>query len=259
MIAQAGVVYLVGAGPGDPELITLRGMRLIEQADTVIHDRLIPLEVLNWCRPSALRIDVGKYPDHHRVSQAEINQLLVHYAKLGNRVVRLKGGDPFVFGRGQEEIEACRDAGVTYEVIPGISSCISAPSAAGIPVTTRGIARTFAVVTGQTDPNLKSEIDYAALSKMDTVVVLMGRKNLSQLTANLILAGRHPDTPVACIENATLPSQRVILGSLEDIAKQADQHRFSSPMVSVIGEVAAMVDQSRIELPVEIQSALLSA
>ena len=258
MIANRGVVYLVGAGPGDPELLTLRAMRLIQQADTIVHDRLIPREALDWRRPAAQLIDVGKYPEHHRVSQTEINELLVHHARLGEIVVRLKGGDPFVFGRGQEEFEACRSASIPCFVVPGISSCIAGPSAAGIPVTSRGVARTFAVVTGQTDPNLKNDIDFHALSKMDTVVVLMGCRNLLELTTALIDAGRDARTPVACIENATLPNQRVVAGTLGDIAAQVEMLGLSSPMVSVIGDVAAMIDQDLVCLPTEIQSAILS-
>jgi uroporphyrin-III C-methyltransferase len=253
-----GVVYLVGAGPGDPELMTVRAMRLLQQADTVVYDRLIPHEVLSWCRPDARLIDVGKYPDHHRVSQREINSLLVAHAQSGEMVVRLKGGDPFVFGRGQEELAACRAAGIPCSIVPGISSCIAGPSAVGIPVTTRGIARTFAVVTGQTDPNLKCDIDFQALAKIDTIVVLMGRKNLSQLTAALIAAELTANTPVAAIENATLPSQRAVAGTLADIASKVDAAGLKSPMVSVIGKVAAMIDHNLARLPAEIEQALLS-
>ncbi len=256
MIAP-GVVYLVGAGPGDPELMTVRAMRLLQQADTVIYDRLIPHEVLSWCRPDARLIDVGKYPDHHRVSQAEINSLLVTHAGLGEMVVRLKGGDPFVFGRGQEELEACRGADIPCWIVPGISSCIAGPSAVGIPVTTRGVARTFAVVTGQTDPKLNCDIDFTALAKIDTIVVLMGRKNLSQLTSALMAAGLNGITPVAAIENATLPTQRVVAGTLAGIATQVDAAGLKSPMVSVIGEVAEMIDQNLVRLPAEIEQALL--
>jgi uroporphyrin-III C-methyltransferase len=255
-----GKVYLVGAGPGDPELMTVRGMKLLQQADTIIHDRLIPHEVLTWCRATARRIDVGKYPDHHRINQSEINELLIHHAGRGELVVRLKGGDPFVFGRGQEEREACEAAGISCEIVPGISSCIAAPSAAGVPVTTRGIARTFAVVTGQTAPELERGIDFSALAKMDTVVVLMGRKNLAQLTKELIASGRLGDTPVACIENATLPSQRVVSATLATISQAVDNAGLASPMVSVIGEVASMVRQSNNsrELPAELQSVVSS-
>jgi uroporphyrin-III C-methyltransferase len=234
-----GIVYLVGAGPGDPELMTIRATRLLQLADTVIHDRLIPQEVLGWCRDEACLIDVGKYPDHHRISQEEINQLLVHHAQPGKIVVRLKGGDPFVFGRGQEELEYCRQAGIACVVVPGVSSCIAGPSAMGIPVTTRGVARSFAVVTGQTDPQLEGDIDFGSLACVDTVVLLMGHKNLAAITQALIAAGRNPDTPAAAIENATLPHQRIVTSTLSGLAEVVARAGLTTPMVSVIGEVAA--------------------
>lgn len=254
MIFRRGSVHLVGAGPGDPELITVRGMRLIEQADVVIHDRLIPHEILNWCHGCATLIDVGKYPDHHRISQSEINQLLVKHAHNNQLVVRLKGGDPFVFGRGQEEFEACREAGITCHIVPGVSSAIAGPAAAGIPVTTRGIARSFTVVTGQTAPELGfHNLNFQALVSSDTVIFMMARKNLRTITQQLIEAGRPPDTPAACIERATYSDQRVTCANLSEIATQADLLDMKNPMIAVIGEVAAMVDQGQIEWPEEIQ------
>lgn len=254
MIFRRGSVHLVGAGPGDPELITVRGMRLIEQADVIIHDRLIPHEVLNWCHESATLIDVGKYPDHHRISQSEINQLLIKHACDNQLVVRLKGGDPFVFGRGQEEFEACREAGITCHIVPGVSSAIAGPAAAGIPVTTRGIARSFTVVTGQTAPELGfHNLNFEALANSDTVILMMARKNLRGITQQLIEAGRSPDTPAACIERATYSNQRVTCATLSEIASQADLLDMKNPMITVIGEVAAMVDQEQVEWPDEIQ------
>jgi uroporphyrin-III C-methyltransferase len=254
MIFRRGTVYLVGAGPGDPELITVRGMRLLEQADTIIHDRLIPPEVLNWCRHEAKLIDVGKYPDHHRVSQEEINELLIQHAGQNKLVVRLKGGDPFVFGRGQEEVEACRLANVPCQVVPGVSSSIAGPAAAGIPVTTRGVARSFTVVTGQTAPELgRHDLDFDALTHTDTVVLMMARKNLRSLIGKLIEAGRSPDTPVACIERATFSDQRVTYSTLYGIADQVDALKMTNPMVTVIGEVAALVNPELIEWPAEAQ------
>ncbi|MDG1874722.1 MAG: uroporphyrinogen-III C-methyltransferase [Mariniblastus sp.] len=252
MICRRGSVYLVGAGPGDPELITVRGMKLLQQADVVIHDRLIPTEVLEYCRNTTLIIDVGKYPDHHRISQDEINELLVIHARRGDIVVRLKGGDPFVFGRGTEEMETCLAANIPCHVVPGISSAIAGPSAAGIPVTSRGIARSFLVVTGQTAPHLKKhELDFAAMAQIDTVVLLMARKNLRSITHGLIEAGRDPQTPVACIERATFADQRVTYSSLYEIADQIDQLGFANPMVTVIGEVATNVNPDLVEWPVE--------
>jgi len=236
---RKGEVFLVGAGPGDPELMTLKGVRLLQVADTVIHDRLIPAEVLNWCKPGACLIDVGKYPDHHRVSQSEINELLVRHAKRGECVVRLKGGDPFVFGRGQEEKEYCRKFGIECSVIPGISSCIAAPLAMGVPVTTRGLARSFTVLTGQTDPLIERELNFAALAQLDTIVILMGLKNLAEITQGLIQAGKSGETPAAAIQDATLPSQRVVNASLVSLATEVQRQGLQSPMVAIVGEVAA--------------------
>jgi uroporphyrin-III C-methyltransferase len=250
MIAKQGMVYLVGAGPGDPELMTLKAARLLSEADVVIHDRLIPMEVLDWCRDDAVKIDVGKYPEHHRVSQEEINELLVEHASKGQIVVRLKGGDPFVFGRGFEELEVCRDHNITCVIVPGVSSSISAPSSAGIPVTSRGVARSFAVVTGQTDPRLGNyAFDFDALSRMDTIVLLMARKNLAEIAAGLVEAGLDPNTPTASIENATCVNQRVTAGTVSTIAEVVKAIGIDSPMVTVIGNVAAMVDQELVELP----------
>jgi len=252
MITRRGSVYLVGAGPGDPELITVRGMKLLQQADTIIHDRLIPVEVLQYCRDSATIIDVGKYPEHHRVSQNEINELLVKHARRGDIVVRLKGGDPFVFGRGQEEIDACRAANIPCHVIPGVSSAIAAASSAGIPVTSRGVARSFMVVTGQTAPELKKhKLDFQAMANTDTIVLLMARKNLRAITRSLIEAGRDPETPVACIERATFTDQRVTYSSLYEVADQVDQLGFANPMVTIIGQVANYVNPDLVEWPVE--------
>ena len=243
MIRSIGKVYLVGAGPGDPDLITVKGLRLLQSADTVIHDRLIPTGLLDYCQANTEIIDVGKYPDHYRISQTEINELIVAHALRGKIVVRLKGGDPFVFGRGTEELEACVHNEIPCEVVPGISSCIAAASAAGIPVTSRGIARSFVVITGQTAPGLgKYSVEFDALKKIDTVVVLMGRKNMRQLVDGLLAAGKSPDTPVACIERATCPDQLVVASTLDRIVEQVELLKMSSPMVTIIGEVAGMAN-----------------
>lgn len=242
MIRQApGEVYLVGAGPGDPELITLKGYRLLQTADVVIHDRLVSNDMLKFCSRWAELIDVGKYPDHHRVSQDEINQLLVDKATQGLKVVRLKGGDPFVFGRGMEEMQSCVDHSIACIVVPGISSCIAGPSSVGIPVTHRGKARSFAVITGQTDPNLpEHEINFAALASIDTVIFMMGRKNLKRLAESLVEAGREKTLPVTCIQQATMVGQKSVTGTLADIAELADQHQLKSPVITIVGEVAAL-------------------
>lgn len=250
MTVKRGVVHLVGAGPGDPELMTMKGVRLISEADVVIHDRLIPLGVLDWCSESTLKIDVGKYPEHHRVSQEEINELLVLHASRGKNVVRLKGGDPFVFGRGFEELQVCRQHGIDCFVVPGVSSSISAAASAGIPVTSRGVARSFAVVTGQTDPRLGNyAFEFESLSKIDTIVLLMARKNLADITSGLIAAGLDPNTPAASIENATCENQRVTAGTASNIAEVVRAIGIDSPVVTVIGHVAAKVNQDLVELP----------
>ena len=239
MNSHRGTIYLVGAGPGDPDLITVRGMRLIEQADTIIHDRLIPQETLQWARPTARLIDVGKYPDHHRVSQAQINDLLVKHGLNSETVVRLKGGDPFVFGRAQEEISACRGNGIPCVIVPGVSSCIAGPAAAGIPVTSRGVARSFAVLTGHTDPNLgRHSFDFDALVKIDTLVLMMAHRNLAVIGAALIEAGLAPSTPAASIERATQVNQKVVTGTVASIAHQVQYAELKSPVVTVIGLVA---------------------
>lgn len=247
-----GAVYLIGAGPGDPELITVRGMKLLQRADVVIYDRLIPLEVLQWCSETAEKIDVGKYPEHHRVSQTEINDLIIDHALAGKTVARLKGGDPFVFGRGTEEIEACQAAGIPVRMVPGVSSAIAGPAAAGIPVTSRGVARSFMVVTGQTAPELeKKQLDFTAMARTDTVVLMMARKNLRLICEQIIAAGRNPETPVACIERATFEDQRVTYSTLHGVADQVELLEIRNPMVTVIGEVAAMVNPKLIDWPGE--------
>ena len=215
-------MHLVGGGPGDPGLITARGLELLHEA-----------------RPAAELVDVGKGAGHAALSQDEINRLLVEGARAGRTVIRLKGGDPFVFGRGGEELSACRGAGVRCEVVPGVSSAIAAPAAAGIPVTARGIARSFAVVTAH-QAGEDGEPDLASLAGVDTVVVLMGRASLPGFTARLIAAGRDPDTPAACIQSATTPAQRVTLATLGTVAEAADRDGLEAPIVTVIGEVARM-------------------
>jgi uroporphyrin-III C-methyltransferase len=252
---QPGTVHLVGAGPGDPGLITARGLELLRQADVVVHDRLIGPELLAEARSDALLIDVGKGPGHAPYSQAEINALLVEHAGQRRTVVRLKGGDPFVFGRGSEEAEACHQAGVPVQVIPGISSAIAGPAAAGIPVTARGVAQSFTVVTGHIadggnlpTPSLDGSGQALPVvpALADTLVVLMGRANLGSLAAELIAAGRDPSTPAACIQSATTPEQRVTRATLATIAEAADRDGLESPVVTVIGEVARWAREEQV-------------
>ncbi len=237
---EPGTVDLVGGGPGDPGLITARGLALLRHADVVVHDRLIGSELLAEARADAVLIDVGKGPGHAAYSQEEINQLLVQHAKGGLAVVRLKGGDPFVFGRGSEEMAACEEAGVPVRVVPGVTSAIAAPAAAGIPVTARGVAQSFTVLTGHgADGGLPLLPAFSALPG-HTLVVLMGRAHLGAIAAQLIAAGRDPATPAACIQSATTADQRVTRASLSNIAEAADRDGLEAPVVTVIGAVAAL-------------------
>jgi uroporphyrin-III C-methyltransferase len=240
----AGEVHLVGAGPGDPGLITARGLDLLRRADVVVHDRLIGPELLHETRPGTELVDVGKGPGHAALPQEKINALLVERAREGRKVVRLKGGDPFVFGRGSEELAACREAGVAVSVVSGVTSAVAGPAAAGIPVTARGVARSFAVVTGHHAGDEEDGPDAAALAGVDTVVILMGRAALAGFAARLVAAGRSPDTPAACIQSATTPAQRVVVATLATIADAADREGLEAPVVTVVGDVARMADRA---------------
>jgi uroporphyrin-III C-methyltransferase len=238
----AGTVYLVGAGPGDPELITVRGANLLREADVVVHDRLVSAELLSLA-PLAEHIDVGKSRARHAYSQGEINDLLIDRAGRGACVVRLKGGDPFVFGRGGEEAAACKQAGVACVVVPGVTSAVAGPGAAGIPVTHRGLSRSLAIVTASIDASLgQPRLDYDALSRMDTIVIMMGRAGLAEVAAKLISAGRDPETLAACIENATTPDQRTVSGTLATIARLVDSAGMNPPIVTIIGPTVALAD-----------------
>ncbi|MFQ5490227.1 MAG: uroporphyrinogen-III C-methyltransferase [Phycisphaerae bacterium] len=241
MNRDPGTVYLIGAGPGHADLITVRALRLLRRADVVVYDRLLSSELLHEARPDAELIDVGKHPGFERITQPEINDLLVDRTRRGLDVARLKGGDPFVFGRGGEEAGHCAEAGVRVEVVPGISSAHAVPAAAGIPITYRGVSRSCVVVTGQTDPDLgRADLPYQALAAIDTVVILMGRSNLREITGRLIQAGRSGRTPAACIETGCTPQQRVVRGTLASLAALADAHKLQAPVTTIIGDVAAM-------------------
>ncbi|WP_066293616.1 uroporphyrinogen-III C-methyltransferase [Arthrobacter sp. B6] len=229
--AAAGSVALVGGGPGDTGLITVRGRRLLGQADVVVADRLGPRGLLKELAPDVRVIEVGKTPGHHPVPQAEINRILVEEALKGHRVVRLKGGDPYVLGRGGEEAEYCRHHGVEVEVVSGVTSAISVPAAAGIPVTHRGLAKGFSVVTGH------EELSEVPARPDHTVVLLMGVAALRDSAAALAGAGLPLDTPVGIVENGYLPNQRVTIGTLGSIADQAEAAGVANPAVIVIGDV----------------------
>lgn len=228
---DAGSVALVGGGPGDSGLITVRGRRLLGQADVVVADRLGPRELLKELAPDVRVIEVGKTPGHHPVPQSEINRILRDEALQGHRVVRLKGGDPYVLGRGGEEAEFCRQHGVEVEVVSGVTSAISVPAAAGIPVTHRGLAKGFSVVTGH------EELAEVPARADHTVILLMGVGQLRSSAASLAQAGLPLDTPVGIVENGYLPNQRVTIGTLASIADQAEATGVANPAVIVIGDV----------------------
>lgn len=246
---KAGVVYLVGAGPGDPGLITVRGREILSRADVVLYDRLVSSQLLTCVKTGAELIDVGKSPNACKVSQDEIQRLMVAKARQGSTVVRLKGGDPFVFGRGFEELQACRAAGIACVVVPGVSSAIAAPAAAGIPVTVRGTSDSFAVITAAGRDGGIPNHDFAALAALDTLVVLMGHSALAELCDRFIAVGRSPDTPMACIERATTPFQRQVSGTLDSIVNAVETAGLRSPMVMVLGEVARFAELKNSLLP----------
>jgi len=246
-----GIVYLIGAGPGDPGLITVRGRDRLAQADVVVYDRLVDPALLEAARPDAERIYVGKATDRHTFPQDRINRLLVEKAKAGLRVARLKGGDPFVFGRGGEEALALVAAGVPFEVVPGVTSAVAVPAYAGIPVTHRDVVASFAVVTGHRRREAEAAaedglgVDWAALAGVDTLVFLMGVANLPAIVEGLLGAGRDPRTPVAIIRWGTTPRQEVIDGTLGEIVALAREAGLRPPAVVVVGEVVALRGQLR--------------
>jgi uroporphyrinogen III methyltransferase/synthase len=238
-------VYLVGAGPGDPGLLTARALELIATADVIVYDRLIPSEALSGARPDAELIYVGKEGGGPSMPQGEIEALLVEKGRAERAVVRLKGGDPFVFGRGGEEAEALREAAVEFEVVPGVTAGVAAPAFAGIPVTHRDLASAVAFVTGHEDPEKpESALDWAALAAFPgTLVVYMGVRQLGTITERLRAAGRDGGEPAAVIERGTLARQRVVTGTLETIAADAAQAGLRAPAITVIGPVAALREQ----------------
>ena len=235
---------LVGAGPGAADLLTYRAWRALETADVVVTDRLVPAEVLDDLGPGVEVVDVGKTPGRHTLPQPEIDALIVARAQAGQRVVRLKGGDPFVFGRGGEEVAACRAAGVEVEVVPGVSSALAAPGLAGVPLTHRGTTTAFHVVTGHTcesadGRDVLDDVSVACVtSRAATLIVLMGVAALPGIVARLLDAGAAPGTPVAIVERGSLPDQRVTRVALDLAAKRAEEVGVRAPAVVVIGDVA---------------------
>jgi uroporphyrin-III C-methyltransferase / precorrin-2 dehydrogenase / sirohydrochlorin ferrochelatase len=239
---KTGRVVLVGAGPGDADLITVRGRRLLADADLVVADRLVPLALLDELPAHVEVVDVGKIPRGRAAAQEEINDLLVRNAKSGKVVVRLKGGDPYVFGRGFEELAACAAAGIPCSVVPGVSSAIAAPAAAGVPVTHRGVAQEFTVVAGHLPPeDPRTLVDWTALGRgSGTIVLLMAVEHLSAIGRALIAHGRDSCTNVAIVENGTMDRERVIDATLATMAEVAAHHRVRPPAVVVVGDVVAM-------------------
>lgn len=239
---QVGTVVLVGGGPGDPELITVAGLRAIRQADVIIYDRLAPLAVLDEARPDAERIDVGKIPRGPQTSQDDINALLVSHALAGRNVVRLKGGDNYLFGRGGEEALHCAAAGVPVRVVPGVTSALAAPALAGIPVTHRGLSQGVTVVSGHVPPgDERSDLDWQALARTrTTLVILMGVKFLPEIVAELVAGGLGGETPAAIVVSAASPQMRVLRAPLGRIAAVAADAGVEPPAITVIGEVAGL-------------------
>lgn len=243
---RIGSVALVGAGPGDPGLITVRGVDLLRQADAIVYDHLAAADLLAYAAPEAERLYVGKKAGQHTLCQREINDLLVQLALSGKRVVRLKGGDPFVFGRGGEEAEALAAAGIPFEVVPGVTSAVAVPAYAGIPVTHRGVAASFAVITGHEDPDKpESSLDWDALARLETLVILMGVGNLPQIVGELTRRGRDVGTPVALIQWGTLGIQRAVVGVLGDIVQRVEGAGLGAPAVAVVGDVVALRERLR--------------
>ncbi|MFL5625356.1 MAG: uroporphyrinogen-III C-methyltransferase, partial [Ktedonobacteraceae bacterium] len=232
-----GKVFLVGAGPGDPELITLKGLRSLRKADVVVYDRLICSDLLDEAPAQAERVFVGKGPGRHSMKQEEINALLIKHAQQGHLVVRLKGGDPFVFGRGGEEALALALVGIPFEVVPGVSSAIAVPAYAGIPVTHRELASSFTVVTGHEQrTSTSSPVNWEALAAVGgTLVILMGVETLPHITPRLLAGGLQPNTPAAVIQQGTVPQQRIVTDTLINIAESARTAKITSPAVTIIG------------------------
>ncbi len=236
------IVYLVGAGPGDPGLITVRGRECIRSADVIVYDNLVNRALLQHAREDAELIFVGKTPKHHTLKQPEINALLVEKGKAGQVVVRLKGGDPFVFGRGGEEAEDLRAAGIPFEIVPGISSSVAAPAYAGVPVTHRAVATAFMVITGHEDPTKpETQVDWKNVAEFfGTRVILMGVERIGKIAAELMGHGLAGDTPVAMIHQGTTPGQRTLQATLATVAEAVEREGFRPPAVTVIGEVARL-------------------
>jgi uroporphyrin-III C-methyltransferase len=247
-MTQLGTVYLVGAGPGDPGLLTVRGLKLLRRAEVVVYDQLVNPVLLEEASGGAIKIYVGKQAGRHCIAQSEINQVLIGYARRGHDVLRLKGGDPFVFGRGGEEAEALADAGIAFEIVPGVSSAIAVPAYAGIPLTHRKLASSFAVVTGHEARKAQSSVNWSKLATaVDTLIILMGLGNLPVIIENLLKHGRGPQTPVAVIRMGTTGAQETVIGTLADIIGKSAA--LEPPALIVVGDVVSLADKLEWFLP----------
>jgi uroporphyrinogen III methyltransferase/synthase len=232
---KKGKVYLVGAGPGDPELITVKGLKLIQQADAIVYDFLIDQRLLSFAREGAELICAGKSSSHHTMKQEEINRLLVEKAKEHSVVVRLKNGDPYVFGRGAEEAASLAEHNIPFEVVSGVSSAVAVPASAGVPLTHRDYASSVAIITGH-----RRDDEEVKIANADTLVFLMPVANLQRIAKKLLEDGRSPETPCALIERGTLPSQKVVQGNLANIFNHSKAHDIKAPAVFVVGEVVTL-------------------
>ncbi|EKO3575553.1 uroporphyrinogen-III C-methyltransferase [Vibrio metschnikovii] len=239
---RAGEVALIGAGPGDPELLTVKALNYLQQADVVLYDYLVSEDIMALIPSTTILVCVGKRAGHHSVPQEKTNQLLVDFAQLGHRVVRIKGGDPFMFGRGGEELEVLADAGIAFQVIPGITAAAGATAYAGIPLTHRDYAQSALFITGHLKNDTIDEMEWPTLARgHQTLVIYMGLMNATMITQQLLLHGRQASTPIAIIERGTQQAQKVFRGVLQDLPQLATQAQ--SPALIVIGEVVALADK----------------
>jgi uroporphyrinogen III methyltransferase/synthase len=236
-----GKVFLVGAGPGDPKLLTIKAVELLKKAEIVVYDRLVSASILKLASENAEKVYVGKRTGKHEFTQEKITELLIEKARKGKRVVRLKGGDPFLFGRGGEEAEALAENNIDFEVVPGVTSAIAAPAYAGIPLTHRDFASSVTIVTGHSAGDSEKSVDWAKIAGAGgTIVILMGVESLEAIASKLVEGGLNPGTPVAVIEQGTLKQQKTVVGKIDTIAKDAKEKNVKPPAVIVVGEVATL-------------------
>lgn len=242
-----GRVYLVGAGPGDPELLTVKALRLLSEADVIVHDRLVSNEIMALANPHAVRIPVGKEPRHHPVPQSEINRILLRQALAGRMTVRLKGGDPFVFGRGSEEAMALRAAGIACEVVPGITAAQGCAASTGVPLTHRGLATSVRFITGHCRQDQPLDFDWRGLADpATTLVVYMGAASIGEIASRLVAEGLTAATPVLAINNGTTPDERRVLSVLGAVARDAEAAHFDGPVLFVIGAVVSLYREEHV-------------